>query len=554
MAVCGGGNAIDINIFDDALEDLQTIEDAANSKLPTAPARITGTVRTLQGRLIEIGGYQELNGGVWADAIEFNEYDEYMIYNGTAYKVKPSVVLPVTSTVAPDLNDFEPFTLTLTQDDVSNAIDEYNKVSLGKYTDYVFATVADMTNALTIGGETITFSLGQSLKVNGEDNEVSCFVVVDSAPGVALTGGLYAREVFAKVSDTSGSVNNPLASLNPSQDARNFPVPQITTLTATPANVSLEYAGGVLSPSNKIYFMPNAGDTILKVDISAGNAVSVLAGTVGAANQGYRSAGLGIDGNIYSASNGGNLILKIDTSDDSFTELAGLNPANIGFEGTVPADNGKIYFIPSLATQVVEFDPLGPSVSYIGSTYSTDPMKWAGGCLGGNGKIYCAPFDDANILEIDPVLHQTRLIPTVTSATFGRWRGCCIAPGGLIYFMPHNADRVMTYNPDTDAVAYLADDLGLAVNKWAGAVLGKNGRIYGMPYASTTVLEIDPSDDTITTYSFESVGSSNKFIGGVMSVDGIIYGGPSNGAQKILVIDGIEGNVDWQLSAYSNKY
>lgn len=550
---CGNGsiNTVDENAFNNALEDLKTVENASNSDVLLTPSRLNGDVRTLQGRLQEIAGFIAINGGVWDTAIVFNGYEEFMIYNGSAYKPKAATVLPLASTAIPDVNDFEPFSIATTQGEIIEDLISYNVVTLGDFTDYVFASSADMATGTVIGGDIVTFKEGQGLKVNGENNEVSCYIVETTLPGLALAGGLFAKEVFAKVSDTSGSLNNPIATLNPLNDARNFPVPALSMINTVIPGLSLEFGGGVLSQSNKIYAAPIMGSSILKIDISQGNAVSEF-GSV-ASGQGYTSCALAIDGFLYSASTGGDKILKINTVNDSASELVLLNPSNIGFDGIISADNGLLYLVPSSATQVVEFDTDLVSVTYIGDSYSADPSKWAGGCIAPNGKIYCAPHDDNNILEIDPVTKTTRLIPISSTASFAKWKGCVLGNDGIIYFIPHNATEIMKYDSVLDSVSYTTG-LSANSNKYAGGVLGANGRIYFMPYSEPEVLEINTDSGEMKKYAFETVAGTNKFYGGVSSVDGVIYGMPSNGDDKILVIDGIEGSINWQISAYSNKY
>ena len=68
--------------------------------------------------------------------------------------------------------------------------------------------------------------------------------------------------------------------------------------------------------------------------------------------------------------------------------------------GGVLGSNGKIYGIPSSATQVLEIDPVGLTTSTFGSLGGgTD--KWYGGVLAPNGKIYGIPYDATQVIEID---------------------------------------------------------------------------------------------------------------------------------------------------------
>lgn len=552
MASCSAQSNISINnsVFDDAMEDLITIENVANSEELQTPSRLSGDVSTITGRLRDIAGYDAINGGVWASGVEFTKFDQYMIYNGTAYKPKPLQPLPVLSGAAPDTSTFEPFTLAASSSDLYDDIDDLLKLELGNYTDYAFLSVDDMMLGITVGGSKIKFKSNQSLKVNGENNEVRCYVVRTSLPGISLGAGLYASEVFARISTESADANSPISSLNADNDASNFPVPALSILYSSFGTTSNKFGAGVLSQSNKIYMMPRLGTSVGKLNVSS-NTFSEF-GSV-SAMQGYTSGCLAANGKIYAASTGGSNVLEINPNNDSVVEFLLSNPSNIGFDGAVAASNGLVYFVPAGATQVVELNTATLQTTYIGSVFAATTAKWAGGVIAGNGKIYCAPSDVQSILEIDPVTKATRLIPIVSSSSFGSWKGGTLGNDGKIYFIPHSANEVLVYDPSGDSVSYIAV-ASSGSNKWAGGVMAKNGKIYGMPYASLNALEIDTSTGTVAEYVAPVVAGSNKFFGGVMSIDGIIYGMPANGSNAVLVIDGVEGSVSWQLSAYSNKY
>lgn len=550
MTCSTGKQTIDQSVFTNALEDLQTIENIANSEGLTTPSRLSGDVRTLQGRLLEIGGYIVLNGGVWAAGIEFNGYDEFAVYNGTAYKVKSGSTLPITTTATPDLNDFEPFSIVTTETEIFENVDLYNRENLADFTDFVFSSLADMISATSVGGETVVFKIGQALKINGENDKVSCYIVNDTGDGIDLGGGLYAKEVFAKIADDTDEIS-PISTLDPSNDARNFPKPGISLTDLSPLSViTEEYSAGVLAQNNKIYCAPNQGTAALEINISTGEYTEF--GSITAA-QGFVSGALAPNGKIFYVSETGTKILELDPFAKTLTEHDILNPSNTGFGGIVLGSDGLLYLIPSASTQAVEFDPDLISITYIGSTYSTDTGKWSGGCIGSNGKIYGAPYNNGSILEIDTVGKTTRLITIASVTTFARWSGATMAQNSKIYFTPFNENKVGILNTADDSIEYI-DVVMTGNNKYKSGILGFNGRIYHIPYESDYILETNPVDNSVSEFIYPTISDTKKFFGACSDVNGIIYSVPANSDSKSLVIDGIEGTVKWQISAYSNKF
>ena len=93
-----------------------------------------------------------------------------------------------------------------------------------------------------------------------------------------------------------------------------------------------------------------------------------------------------------------------------YARLKGLKTLLVGdahtggnkWSGGVLAPNGKIYFIPFNASQILMFDPLTNSISLVGNTY-IGSNKWNGGVLAPNGKIYFTPHVGPRILELSGV-------------------------------------------------------------------------------------------------------------------------------------------------------
>ena len=69
--------------------------------------------------------------------------------------------------------------------------------------------------------------------------------------------------------------------------------------------------------------------------------------------------------------------------------------------GTVGA-NGKIYFAPADAAQVLCIDPQEETVEMVGPEMGLGDSYVCAGTVGANGKIYFAPYGAAQVLCINP--------------------------------------------------------------------------------------------------------------------------------------------------------
>mgnify|MGYP000376963194 CR=1 FL=1 len=124
-----------------------------------------------------------------------------------------------------------------------------------------------------------------------------------------------------------------------------------------------------------------------------------------------------------------------------------------------------------------------------------DSGKFFGGVVGADGKIYGIPSVATDVLIIDPVAG------TASRNTFGlsltgssKWTGGVLAPNGKIYCMPYGAVNILII--DTIAGTASRSTMGasfLDSNKFSGGVLGPDGKIYGIPNNSTDILIIDPA-------------------------------------------------------------
>jgi hypothetical protein len=108
-----------------------------------------------------------------------------------------------------------------------------------------------------------------------------------------------------------------------------------------------------------------------------------------------------------------NLFTQFPTA-TAIRSAMGTTGLNNRYGGTL-ASNGKIYAIPSAATNILIIDPVAGTAtrSAMGADL-TGSGKWFGGVLAPNGKIYGIPFNAFEVLIITPDLNTSRNIPLET--------------------------------------------------------------------------------------------------------------------------------------------
>ncbi len=162
----------------DARDNFKRLDEVLNLQAPrTSPTRTGRTLNTIYG-LEEAYVQTPINGGVWAIGIEFTAYNQFMIFGGVAYKPKITTALPYTSTSSPDLDFVAPFS-------------ELSASNIGNYTDIVFNSIADMQ----AGMPGFQPSVGNNLKVQGENDLFTNYKVVSDESDVSLGGGLWAKRL-----------------------------------------------------------------------------------------------------------------------------------------------------------------------------------------------------------------------------------------------------------------------------------------------------------------------------------------------------------------------
>jgi hypothetical protein len=334
--------------------------------------------------------------------------------------------------------------------------------------------------------------------------------------------------------------------------------------------------GSVLALNNKIYTTPYLDRSTIVIDTMTDtwlvqplptttlNLSSLCIGGVCASN-----------GKIYmgsiSASIGGvTYILVNDVPNNRFYNITiNLQSLASGYAGCCLGPNGKIYFVPRFADNVLVINPVDDSYYFITSpdvNLSLD-RKWMGSVLGLNGKIYCMPARATSILVIDTLTDtMSASIPTLSgfpvSTDEGKYWSGALAPNGKIYSSPQNSvdisagSRFLEIDPSTDTYQYVGPSYS-GTRKYSGGTLGLDGNIYYFSDNIGNAIRFNPNN-----YSVTSINTLSRLWTGTLAPNGKIYayprqgsGTPSNQLNAVRIIEtGIPSQQPWMLAPEFNKY
>lgn len=159
-------------------------------------------------------------------------------------------------------------------------------------------------------------------------------------------------------------------------------------------NQSCRYCGSVIHPNGYIYFVPERGSKIIKMNTKT-EEITYIGGIIEAM---VFNPVVAVDGNIYGFSSNSGL-LKITVQEDKVSFIH--KDTSIGSYGTKPGINGKLYSLPGYTNDIWEFDVFKGQLKRFGMINSEKSCRYAGGAVNLNGDIYALPVHEDNIMVID---------------------------------------------------------------------------------------------------------------------------------------------------------
>lgn len=219
--------------------------------------------------------------------------------------------------------------------------------------------------------------------------------------------------------------------------------------------------------------------------------------------------------------------------------------------------DGKIYFIPGSAKQIMILDPATDMVEYDDFGIDWEPFShyWSSAVMANNGKIVCAPSFSNKILVIntfsngDPATVNLITDSRLVAPNAFKFEDGYLHTNGLIYFPPRHFNHILEFNPTNNAIRLHRALQGLTrLSKFSGSVK-LNDRMYCVPFNYGSFMVVDPaiienrsivitqnnvttvtnyteiSTSTIPVTNVKNPSRRNRWEGGVVK-DNKVYGIP----------------------------
>jgi len=263
-----------------------------------------------------------------------------------------------------------------------------------------------------------------------------------------------------------------------------------------------KYGGGVLATNGKIYGVPRYSNNVGEISPDAFSFTAVDISSKLHLSSGWYSAGvLAPNGKVYFAPKYASNIGEFNPSTNSFitrTTCAGCN----WHVGGILAPNGKIYFVPG-KYKITFIDPSSiddgnfassidiADVNPAGVQFNIHTHFYKGGVLAPNGKIYFVPSLADNILVLDPFTHDYTTIDISSQITGDdKYFGGVLASNGIIYFVPYNANNIGVLDPSTHTFTTIdicSNDAAQCSNaKYCGGVFA-DGKVFFVPFNTNKI-------------------------------------------------------------------
>ena len=244
------------------------------------------------------------------------------------------------------------------------------------------------------------------------------------------------------------------------------------------------YAGGVLGPNHKIYFMPNQASHIAVFDIANETMSKIAESELSAyAFLAFCDAVLALNGNIYFIPERRSHVLVVTPSEDNKVQAYKV-PEYVFFKNGILLPNGNIVMVPetfennfyTFSTNAHSFSVLDVSVN--NKAGETD-RRYMRGVLLPDGNIMLAPrFESAFIFNpANPSASSTMSIGGAPNNNNFRFQSIVLSKHGIIVFIPsYINEAVVMRNPlycPSMSTASKTEDICVCLPGYYGTLSGE---------------------------------------------------------------------------------
>ena len=191
-----------------------------------------------------------------------------------------------------------------------------------------------------------------------------------------------------------------------------------------------------------------------------------------------------------------------------------------------------------------------------GTTNPSGSLAYKGGVLLPDGRVVFVPYVATNVGIFNPATNQ---FSTVTGTTNpggnSAYQGGVLLPDGRVVFVPTNATNVGIFNPVTNQFSTVTGTTNPGGSlAYKGGVLLPDGRVVFVPYNATNVGIFDPVANQFSTVTgTTNPGGSSAYIGGVLLPDGRVVFVPANATNVGMLSGSVPAPREFCLSPYYNK-
>ena len=351
------------------------------------------------------------------------------------------------------------------------------------------ATTLGSVQALTLGAQSLDFTLGSGTTCANGTTNTSCNVEVQFLPLAAglRRGGLALFDqsnTLLAVVPVYGTGGAPLAALSPGSAS-----------ALSTGGVALNYPfQAAIDGGGNIYVANYNGNDVVKIAAGGGSASVVSTGGL-TLNE---AAGVAVDGagNLYIADYGNNRIVQVkSTGAASVFTITGLGtaisqPTSLAFDAA-----GNLYIADWGRDRVVKVTPAGAGYVLATGSYTLSSNGVTGVAVDPSGNVYIADRNDNHIVKVAP--SGAASLVAVTGLTLSNCQGVAADGNGNLYIADSGHRRIVRVTVAGTASVVQTPGVTLATSVY-GVAVDASGNIFISDWSNNRMVKVNVSGSALS--------------------------------------------------------